>query len=382
MASPKAPLVLLCVAFVAACDPGDEGVDVKVPFGNVTPTTRFVLTGTMPFVTTNTFYSGSIGTKEVNGRTYQRFRVGYDIASPSELSETTKGTEFQVELPTPDTFVIGGFEDVSVMVGVLDAPLEINLAPPVGVPQSVSASGALTPVDGEGKPASGTATYTLVSDDETVVTDLGVVTGCRHFTAAGSLTGEAIPVPLQGVEITGDVWYHPDLGVVKWDIPLVNAGMGLDSVLDYGDASGDSNTIRRVGVVSAQTGGTFELSTYDVNGALDATKMQHARMLLELRWADDELARTGSMPSYPGVNVEFGTVWGTFGYELVESPFSIFHPEEAGKGYKYWYAYVDEAAKNEPGADGIAYHVRVTADTSFTPALRCSARIYYKRYLP
>jgi hypothetical protein len=367
---------------LSACDPGADGVDVKVPFGNVTPTTRFVLTGTMPFVTTNTFYSGSIGTTEAHGRTYQRFRVGYDIASPAELNETTKGTEFVVQLPTPDTFVIGGFEDVSVMVGVLDAPLEINLAPPVGVPQAVSASGVLTPVEGEGKAASGTATYTLIDDDETVVTNLGVVSGCRHFTAAGSLTGDAIPAPLQGVEITGDIWYHPDLGVVKWDLPIVNAGMDLDSVIDQGDTSGDSNSIRQVGVVSAETGSVFELDTYDVHNAFDATKMQHARMLLELRWADEEWAKTGSAPAYPGVNIEFGTAWGIFGYELVESPVSIFHPEENGKGYKYWYAYVDEAAKNEPGADGIAYHVRVTADTSFTPALRCSARIYYRLYKP
>jgi len=380
MKSSIAGLVCLGALLVTACDPGDDDADVKVPFGNVTPSTRFVLTGTMPFVSSNTFFSGSIGTREVNGRTLQRFRVGYDIASPTELSETTKGTELLVELPTPDSFVLGGFEDVSVLAGVLDAPLEINLAPPVGVPQSVSATAVLTPVGESGKPASGTATYTLVDDDETVVTDLGVITGCRHFTAAGSLTGEAIPVPLQGVEITGDIWYHPDLGVVKWDLPIVNAGMDLDSVLDYGDTSGDANTIRKVGVVDATSCGVFALDTYDVNNAFDATKMQHAAMLLEVRWADEELAKTGSAPAYPGVNIEFGTVWGVFGFELIESPVSIFHPEENGKGYKYWYAYVNQAAKNEAGADGIAYHVKVTADTSFTPALRCSARIHYKLF--
>jgi hypothetical protein len=61
---------------------------------------------------------------------------------------------------------------------------------------------------------------------------------------------------------------------------------------------------------------------------------------------------------------------------LLESPISLLHPEENGKGYKFFWAYVDQAAKNEPGSNGISYKVSVTKPMGAAP-IKASARILY-----
>jgi len=62
---------------------------------------------------------------------------------------------------------------------------------------------------------------------------------------------------------------------------------------------------------------------------------------------------------------------------MTQSSTSIFHPEENGKGYVFWYGYVNQAAKNEAGSNGIAYHITVREDPGFS-AVRATGRIYYK----
>jgi len=133
------------------------------------------------------------------------------------------------------------------------------------------------------------------------------------------------------------------------------------------------NAIQKVGLI--QPGGeTFELSTYGCSGDFSADKMTHAKMLLELRFADEELAKTTTQPP---VIVSFVTVFGYFPHQLVSSTVSIFHPEENGRGYTYWYALVDQAAKNVAGSDGISYGIEVAPADYMTNAVRATARIRY-----
>ena len=116
---------------------------------------------------------------------------------------------------------------------------------------------------------------------------------------------------------------------------------------------------------------SFELSTHDLKGNFDADPKQHAKMLLEIRYLDENAAKNDPMPE---VNVEFGTVMGYFPSQLVESPVSIFFPEENGEGYKYFISYVDQAAKGNDKP--ISYRISVTGGESVKP-MRVTARIYY-----
>jgi hypothetical protein len=88
-----------------------------------------------------------------------------------------------------------------------------------------------------------------------------------------------------------------------------------------------------------------------------------------------------ALPTFLWNHVEFGTVWGVYPYQLVESPVSLFHPEENGKGYKYWVGYVDQAAKNE-SSNGIAYHIGVNLPDYVSSPVRVTARILYHLWTP
>ena len=80
--------------------------------------------------------------------------------------------------------------------------------------------------------------------------------------------------------------------------------------------------------------------------------------------------------------MEFQTVWGYFPFQLIKSFESIFHPEENKEGFTYWYAYVDEAAKNEPGENGILYKITVTATDNMSAPVLVTAQIHYPIYRP
>jgi hypothetical protein len=79
----------------------------------------------------------------------------------------------------------------------------------------------------------------------------------------------------------------------------------------------------------------------------DADKDSHAKMLVELRWADDAMAKTDKRPSIDPV---FGTDTGMYSATLEQAPVSFLHPEENGKGYVYWYYYV-ESGREEPARE-------------------------------
>jgi hypothetical protein len=140
------------------------------------------------------------------------------------------------------------------------------------------------------------------------------------------------------------------------EVPDLGFSTALSGEYDCGNPlASDYNTIQKVGVISRENP-DFILSNYDCSGEFDADKMRHASMLLELRWADETMAKTEEKPD---VEIIFEVPLGWFPFQLVESSESIFHPEENGQGFTYWYAYVDEGAKDLPGDNGIYYGIMV-----------------------
>lgn len=274
--------------------------------------------------------------------------------------------------------VAGGTRGASKSLTV-DPPFALKLSPTVGASQPASVSGTITlPGSPPNSPANATGQYTLVSTSETVTTSTGVLHGVSKFTGNGTAQGDAVPETFRGKPITGTLFYHPSHGVVAASSPELGAGLDMAGSSDCGavEPSGYRH-IRKMGVISTENP-TFLLDSYGCAGnKFDADKNTHAKMLVELRWLSEDSAKTDNKPGEPMIRVEAGTVMGVFPCSLASSPVSIFHPEENGTGMKFWYCYVNEAAKNEPGDAHIAYHVRVRTDSGFSP-VRVTARIYYK----
>ena len=358
---------------MAWCGGGGEGAyDRNAPYGAYTMTTVWEADLTRLDGTTGVF-AGRLTEEVVDGTAFKKFLLESDTSSmdlllaplPTESEDgmitfggchSTTGVSIEP---------VGEFSvDMGGAVGVptpLQGPLEI-MVPPMTAPVAMTLDGS----------------YTLVADDAVAESSMGQVHGCRHYSAEGQVTGSGLPVMLDGVALHAELWYHPSLGVVRYELPALGLAGDLGGTWDLEDGTGEFGTIRKVGILDAASP-RFELSSFDLANEFDADKNTHAKMLLELRWVDEERARTGPEPSWPAVEVEFGTVLGIFPWALVDSPVSIFHPEENGQGFKYWIGFVDEAARNEPGEGGIAYHVSVDIDPDITPALRATARIYYRR---
>lgn len=368
----SALLVIAWLGLAPGCGSGGGSYDKNAPFGRSTASSMFEFSHTgldgKPVV-----YTGAInGTKTVGSTIYTQFSL-------------TAGTSTMDLLITPyplgkddTTITFGGFSTSDGVSIVPTEPLVLDGRPELNTPVKVTMSFTATlPQLTTNTPLTLNATYTLLSNDASVETAMGMVHGCKHYTVTGAVTGSSLPSYLDGITLSGELYYHESLGLVLWKIPELGVGGDLRSVWDLGDSSGSTNTIRKTGMIT-NTNPTFKLDTYDRKQTFDADKNTHAKMLLELRWLDETKAKTGTAPSAPGVRIEFGTAMGYFPAGLVESPVSIFHPEENGKGYKYWIAYVDQAAKNELGDNGIAYHIKVSIDPGAAPSLRATARIYYK----
>jgi hypothetical protein len=377
---------------LAACgSDGGSGKDqVQSPMEPYGDSTTWVFTGSVPTIADDSFLVGTLGEKSINGQTYSRRKVAYGVDDPLLLNDASTGAEFWTAIKG-DTLVFGGFAETSVVEVTMDAPLEINLYPPVGVPQSVSATGKLL-LNGETVPLAGggTATYTLVSDNETVDTGAGPVPGVAHYTFSGNLDGDGVPIVLKAITVTGDFYYHPELGLVKYDIPLFNTGMTLEETQDLGSPDGPDNVIQKQAVIDS-TNRQFLLESRMSTGKLDADRMQHAYFYMELRWADEARARTEEAPTFApqgwaqtnpafivnGPGIMMGE--GYFAYTLMKSPVSLLHPEENGKGFYYWAGFASEASKNSEGQKGVSYGIRVSYDDFCTGPMRVAAKLYYKR---
>jgi hypothetical protein len=365
---------LVCIS----CDGGSSSSsDVKQAYGEPT---KNVVTRMRVKQSDGTYgyrlgrITGEQTINDVVYSTYQLTKIdvnGYPIAGSNAMDF------YATPLPMDSNgkITIAGVDDHDGLDLTITPVVTLDPNSPVGVAQTVSTSVSGTAPGGVViTNATANGSYTLVSTGESVSTDMGVVPDCNHFNATVTIDGEGAPEIFKGKTLTGDLWHHPSMGIVKYSIPDLGIEGDIQGTWDVDDPTGEYRTIKMTGVVNSENP-AFKLSTYDVSGVYDADKNTHAKMLVELRWADEETAKTGTMPSYPFVDLSFTTMIGIFSYDLIESPVSIFFPEENGKGFKYWYAYVNQAAKNEMGGNGICYVINVTADPSASP-LRVTGRIH------
>jgi len=360
--------VILPLLVLSAC--GQDHADVNVPWESFTPTTVATMVARLPGADSPSGTIRIVGEATINGRTFQSYKVALDPEHPQN------GIELWIEKEDENTFTFQGYEEPGVMSVVANQPHTIHTDGPEGVPEIVTFNATSTTFEsGESLPGTAVIEYVKVSDNETVDTAFGTLSGVKHFSGTVTLQGEAAPALVAGTPLDVEIWYHPSFGLVKGDMPLLGVGLDMAGEDDCGDPlTPGFNTIRKVGVV--QPGGEpFRLSTYDCSGKFNADKNTHAKMLLELRFADDEMARTTTPPP---VFETFGTILGYFPEYLTPSSLSIFHPEENGQGYTFWYALVDQAAKNIDGDDGISYRIEVEPADYMTNAVRATARIFYK----
>jgi hypothetical protein len=381
--SATAPLLTGCGDDSSDSESGATESAAKAPYGPVSRDTIIQYTRQRADGTTINASSEVVGDKEIGGKSYWRARVGeFEGAAPSGMeawltlgkdSAVIAGGEFwsQKILPNPN-----GTEPSATVE--LDAPVTVNLAPPVGAPQPITTAGT---VDILGQPITveATGSYTLVEKDVSVSTEAGNIYGCSRFTFEGAVDNSEILTLIGADEASGEAWYHPQLGFVR---AVLKVSGKDDYVFDFvgtnemGKATSGVNHIQGMAVLDTLE--SFQLNTYDVHGQFDADKNTHAKMLVEARFLDEAKAKTSNEPP---IVLEFGTVFGVFPHQMVSSPVSFFHPEENGQGFTYWYAYVDEAAKNE-AENGIAYHVTATVPDYGSSSVRVTSRILYTLITP
>lgn len=405
-----AEIALASIFLLSGCGPNspkESTPDAKTAFDPWAATTIFFDRGTYGTTAgTQDLQAGRVRIQDttLGGVAYDLYKAAVGMQAGQSLDTTTANatTIWANRLPDGSMKIAGGRDrgflasilppivpGVNGSTLVLDSPFTLNTKPTLNTQQSSSVTGKLYNPSNPGTPKNFNVdlTYTRDQDNATATTSMGPVEGCSHFSVSATPKGDlAILAGLLNIVYTGEAWYHEKLGLVAYTCPALGLNAGINGESDYGTATVGENAIRKVQVLDANHP-IFELNTYDRAHQNDADKMSHAQMLLEFRWVSDSLAKNGAEPNYlmtvtliatnntlgySFVDNRFG--WGT---ALVSSPASIFHPEENGKGYKYWYIYVNEAAKNEPGANNVSYLIRVSQGGFTPPALRCSARIVY-----
>jgi hypothetical protein len=376
-------IIAISMFLLAACDAssGDGGTPGgKDPFGTPSAAAVSTLSATRPDGTTLLVTGARVGDITVGEKTYARIQLG------DFTTNTPRGGELWGDWrPDAGTLTVAGglvhWADNGIVAPGLpfvtanfDAPVTLDIAPPLGVAQALHVTGQARIGDAaETQAFDVEATYMRVADDAVAETSIGPIAGCSKFEGRADILGTPRVATL---------YYHPDFGFVagSLDWPPPN-GVRADFVglSDPGVAANGTNVVKGAGVIDAAHR-TFRLDTYAVHQAYDADKMVHAKMLLEVRWVDAAKASTSDFPAL--FAPDFGTVWGTFPSAFVASPVSLFHPSENGQGFTYWIAYVDQAAKNEPGGNGIAYHAGVTLPDFVSSAMRVSGRIVYRLVAP
>lgn len=221
----------------------------------------------------------------------------------------------------------------------------------------------------------------LVNPEATIQTSQGEIGGCRQYqVSAATAQANGLPIPL---ELVAEVWIKTGVGIVGgwYESPLINSGQrvtwNVDDFFGAEDLPGGRAVVRRDAMLADSFEG-FRLSTYDVNGEFDADKDSHAKMLVEIRWADPLRAQTDEEPN---VYVDFTAVFGSFPHPgLIPLEASILNPHENGHGYRFWYAYVDQADKHQQ-RQGISYgvDVRMLQGASARDRVMVSALINYKK---
>ena len=386
------PLLIVFVLLPPACSNGnssDEKLDVeKAPYQKWDANTATVFEGTVPDNPDAVMKVEKVpgAETEVDGKIFNQYTAGFVTAKSDDLESTGTGTGSVTAAVDADgtiyitTLESNGFLGTLTGLPGLDIWLgeTVTLAEPVEINVDEMETGdtrdAVIELSALGQSLPLTVTYGPVEDDVTVMSAMGPVVGCRKFEVSGSF--EMAGVPLSGTEIEGTGYVHPTLGLVGWEAPELGIGLSMSGTANYGDATEGPNVIEMTDILN-ETNLFFSLHTYDRIGEFDADKDTHAKMLLEMRWADPDVATTHDAPDPMMASVTFGTLGGLyyFPHDLIESPVSIFFPEENGNGFRYWYAFVDQAAKNQD-KNGISYSISVDKDSSL-PDLRVTARIGY-----
>ncbi len=363
---------------VPACD-DSSGPRVKRPFVPRPESARWEMNHNTYTGNTGRVEGGFVGTTIIDGKEYGRLQAGnFDQTATPEGVEVWVDWERDRERVT----VVGGevhhplpgvSQPGSLLIsGTTNEPVVIDLNPPVGEPRIIEAAGTAVlgdpSVPGNHHEIEGVVSYTLEEKDVTVETSIGLIPGCRRFVGSTDAYGQ---------NLEAEVYYHPTKGVVAGHInwpPPYGTAIDLMGISDLGDPDSGVGDIQALGVIGPGDA-RFRLSTYDVNNDLDADKDRHAKMLLEVRWLDEDKARTDK---HPEVIEEFGVSMGYFPSRLVPSPISFFHPDENGQGYTFWVALVDQAAKNLP-SQGVSYHIEARPTAQAEAQMRVTARIVYHK---
>ncbi len=322
-----------------------------------------------------------VGTKEIGGVTYERVQATRWVGT-GEAPEGEPRIEAWIRTEG-ETITLAGAEifDGSMKLGdaklpdyglTLTQPISATLDPGVGVEVEATAKGeaklgtSTIQVDFKG-------TYTL----ESKAAD--VATAGASFTTAWKYTGKAKPL---GKDATGELYVVPGLGVVggSWSWPEGPEGLrgGAIGLLGSNEQhiEGGVRVAVANGTLTASGMSKLRLDSYELSGGeFDGDKMQHAKMLLEVRWADPDKAKTETQP--PAV-FSAGTSAGSYGTPMTKVSVSVLHPEDNGKGYTFWSTLVDQADKYAPGPNGIQYWCQIAA-TSDEPVF-AAARMHYTLY--
>jgi hypothetical protein len=378
-------LLVGAVTVGAACSSSSDGApavaDAKLPYPSWNASIANAYVRTLPDGTTARYVTKRVGDVTVAGHPYGRYAMTREGGSATTSAEiwmnptgdaklTIAGAAYTSETATKLGLPASG----SV---VLDVPVDVDLDAPVGATQTfdVKATGSVSGTT-EKATIGATGSYTIVEKGVTVETPTGLVPGVSRVVLEGKVP---LVFGVNAVSARGELWVSKTLGVVKatFDEPLAGFGVGVNGSRGWHDLGGGYASVEAVQVIGSGSATRFELSTTEASGGeLDADKETHAQLLLEIRWVDEATAKTDARPY---VREELGTLFGYFPEQLVQSSVSFLHPEDNGKGYVFWIAFANEAAKNEPGSNGIAYHAGVTYDPNLS-RIRVSSRIVYKRW--
>jgi hypothetical protein len=351
-------------------DGGGPGSSIERPFEAPTSNNTSTYTVTDYQGNTQVVTGGGTDPRVIDGREFD----GVTIGEPSVDGGGDIWLDWQ---PESDQLEMGAAEltapqlDTEI-IGIFDPPLAIDLAPPVGVEQTLTATGTIQ-IGTSSSPSeiSVPLSYTLVEEDATVEANGTSVHGCSVFEGSATILGE---------DYSGTAVYHPAIGLVSGSIdwpPPNGVSATFNGVTDYGEVVNGYRTMQATDVLSPND--SLRLSSYDATDSFDADKNTHAQMLVEMRWADDEMARNTPLPN--DVYANFGTVFGTFPTFPVTSPVSVFFPEESGEGFQYRVYYVDQAARNE-SENPIAYYAEAIHGGDISSPVRVTMRVRYKVVSP
>ncbi|MBI1945630.1 MAG: hypothetical protein HYS27_08035 [Deltaproteobacteria bacterium] len=352
--------------------PVDPEVEIERPFPRYTSSTRSVLLRTNPDGTSFISTFEPVGTAEIGGETYTHYLDDAPSGS-AEVDATVREQDILIAHATFDSTITEGLGLPAQGDATFEPVISLPRGAPVGEPQLFALTGTAVVGGALPVPINTTAQFTVSDDDVEVVTPMGVLRGCSAFDA----TGVARNFFAAETTISGAGTFCPTFGLVTGRIsePASMAGLGLDVLgsADAADLGEGWSTVYKVAVLGVGGTGPFRLSSFDAHQANDADKETHAKMYLEVRWADDARAQTQDSPY---LTPSFHTILGVFANDALAQHPSLLFPEDNAAGIVTWSVLVDQAAKNEAD-NGIAYGIDVNYDASFS-AIRAAARIVYK----